>query len=178
MRNDYILIPDNLFDLNIFKLMDDEQSDEIIVFWLRLYTMGEKRTKDGYPFISVANIELDDSVINILTNKKYGESWICSAMHKLIHIGVIRREQCKIIVLPPWLRKRDRTQDAYKKWRTSVFERDGFMCRQCGSKNGLNAHHIAQWAKTEEGSPLRFDINNGVTLCKDCHFDAHGRSWR
>lgn len=61
----------------------------------------------------------------------------------------------------------------YKKWRTQVYERDKFTCRWpgCNKKNGLNAHHIKTWA----GFPgLRFDPNNGITLCKYHHKQVHG----
>jgi 5-methylcytosine-specific restriction endonuclease McrA len=62
----------------------------------------------------------------------------------------------------------------YKKWRTDVYKRDSFMCQMpsCGSKGRLNAHHIKRWA----GNPfLRFNINNGITLCQKCHKSIHNK---
>lgn len=59
----------------------------------------------------------------------------------------------------------------YKKWRSSVFERDLYICRKCGCIGGrLNAHHIYNYATYED---LRFDIGNGVTLCEKCHKEFH-----
>ena len=62
-------------------------------------------------------------------------------------------------------------------WSLSVKERDGNACQICGikagelTKNGkpvvLNSHHI--YAKEGFYSFLMFDINNGVTLCQNCH---------
>jgi hypothetical protein len=174
---DYILIPDDIFELDRFLLADDEAKDTIIVFWLRLYTMCEKRTKDGYPFISVRGVELNDNVLRILTDKMYSEAFISNTMRKLESAGAVIREPGRIIVVPPWVNKRDRSQIAYKKWRMAVYERDGFKCCECGSKKNLNAHHIIHWARLEKGDPLKFDINNGVTLCKKCHLKAHGGCW-
>ena len=57
----------------------------------------------------------------------------------------------------------------YLKWRKKVFERDNYICRKCGAKGNkvyLTAHHIKSWAKYPE---LRFLLNNGLTLCEDCH---------
>ena len=57
----------------------------------------------------------------------------------------------------------------YKVWQLSVYERDEFTCQMpgCGNRgNKLNAHHIKKWSDYIE---LRFDINNGITLCKGCH---------
>ena len=60
----------------------------------------------------------------------------------------------------------------YKEWRQNVFKRDGYQCQWCGAKNGfgravyLEAHHEKEWADYPE---LRFEVSNGITLCKDCH---------
>ena len=59
----------------------------------------------------------------------------------------------------------------YKIWRTLVFERDNWTCQTCGERGGnKEAHHIKQWAYYHK---LRFDVNNGVTLCYDCHKLIH-----
>lgn len=55
----------------------------------------------------------------------------------------------------------------YKDWRKSVFERDKYICQDCGIKKCyITAHHIKSFAKYPE---LRLVISNGRTLCKDCH---------
>mgnify|MGYP001562951312 CR=1 FL=1 len=56
----------------------------------------------------------------------------------------------------------------YKDWRRSVFERDNYQCVIGGKEHGskLNADHIKSFASFPE---LRFDIDNGRTLCEDCH---------
>jgi len=55
----------------------------------------------------------------------------------------------------------------YKKWRLAVFTRDNFTCVNCKKVGGyLEAHHIKSWAKYPK---LRLNINNGITLCRDCH---------
>ncbi len=56
----------------------------------------------------------------------------------------------------------------YKAWRKMVFERDNYTCVLCsnGSGGNLEADHIEPQSQYPE---LRFDINNGRTLCKECH---------
>lgn len=57
-------------------------------------------------------------------------------------------------------------------WRHNVYCRDSFICQICGTNMSgvFNAHHLYNWADYPE---LRYDINNGVTLCENCHTLFH-----
>lgn len=67
--------------------------------------------------------------------------------------------------------KRERSSSRYVEWRTSVYQRDHYTCQTCGQVGGkLNAHHVNPWADHPES---RYDIDNGVTLCKPCHSELH-----
>ena len=64
-----------------------------------------------------------------------------------------------------------RQTSEYKMWRRSVFIRDKYTCRGCGQRGGdLEAHHVTHFAVCEK---LRFDIDNGLTLCVKCHKEMH-----
>lgn len=55
----------------------------------------------------------------------------------------------------------------YRLWRESVFNRDSHTCVWCFKRGGiLHADHIKPFAYFPE---LRFAIDNGRTLCKECH---------
>ena len=54
-----------------------------------------------------------------------------------------------------------------REWREAVFARDAYTCQHCGQVGGkIQADHIRIWAHHPE---LRFDVNNGQTLCRSCH---------
>lgn len=64
-----------------------------------------------------------------------------------------------------------RSSPEYVQWRNYVFASDEYKCRKCKtSGKRLNAHHIRSFAKYPS---LRFDVNNGITFCEDCHIDFH-----
>lgn len=54
------------------------------------------------------------------------------------------------------------------RWREEVFTRDNYCCRisnqDCDGE--VQAHHILRWSEYPE---LRFNINNGITLCHRHH---------
>jgi 5-methylcytosine-specific restriction endonuclease McrA len=61
----------------------------------------------------------------------------------------------------------------YKNWRRSVFIRDEYTCKHCGESHvHIHAHHIVPLV--EDISKI-YDINNGMTLCVNCHSEVHGR---
>ena len=53
----------------------------------------------------------------------------------------------------------------FKEWSTLVKNRDNNKCVICEETNRLNAHHIIGRYNKE----LRFDINNGISLCPYHH---------
>ncbi len=69
---------------------------------------------------------------------------------------------------------RDYRDPIYKAWRQSVKKRDGYKCRwpNCKSKYRLHCHHIKTWASIPA---LRYNINNGITLCRKHHDYIKGR---
>jgi len=71
-------------------------------------------------------------------------------------------------------RQSDRLSAKAKRWRYDVFTRDEFTCQHCGDDRGgnLNAHHIKPWALFPK---LRYDLDNGITLCEPCHKAEHKR---
>jgi len=70
----------------------------------------------------------------------------------------------------------------YRQWRDDIYTKDNFTCQECGDDKGgnLEAHHIKtlsyilqKYEITNLKEALEceelWNINNGITLCKDCH---------
>ena len=55
-------------------------------------------------------------------------------------------------------------------WRNQVFRRDNYQCINCEMIGYIEAHHIKSWANYPD---LRFEVDNGMTLCKKCHNEAN-----
>lgn len=55
----------------------------------------------------------------------------------------------------------------YRKWQKEVYKRDNYICQCCTTKTKkLEGHHLKDFATHEY---LRFEISNGISLCKFCH---------
>jgi len=70
-----------------------------------------------------------------------------------------------------------RESKEYKKWRNEVFKRDEYICKMCyNKKRYVEAHHIKKFSEYPE---LRFDVDNGITLCRKCHNETkhHEKKW-
>jgi len=60
---------------------------------------------------------------------------------------------------------------SHHKWANAVIGRDKSTCQSCGESGvELHAHHIKPYKDYPE---LRFDVDNGLTLCFKCHWNLH-----
>ena len=66
--------------------------------------------------------------------------------------------------------KQDRTSKRYWSWSRAVLKRDKYRCQGCNSADNLIAHHVKSWYDYPQ---YRFHIENGQTLCRDCHILIH-----
>lgn len=69
----------------------------------------------------------------------------------------------------------------YGRWRKDVLKRDKHTCQNCKQQfepKDLDAHHIKRlWLLFKEypkttidfNDEYFYDLNNGMTLCRDCH---------
>lgn len=120
------------------------------------------------------------------TIERKNKCLICGIIHKKAIIVKTCSKKCSEVLRkrmyvgennPNWQggimsdNKKQRQSDLYKNWRLLVFERDKYTCQDCGIiGNTLHSHHIKSFSKHKE---LRFDINNGLTLCFNCHKKLH-----
>ena len=64
------------------------------------------------------------------------------------------------------------TREVQPQLRKLVLERDDWKCTKCNSTVDLHCHHI----DTVINNPIESaDIDNCITLCKDCHRDVHNQ---
>lgn len=104
-------------------------------------------------------------VISVETRKKMSATHLARRERNHFWRGGITEENKKL-----------RNSLEYKLWRESVFARDDYTCQNCASRGCvLHADHIKPFARFPE---LRFAIDNGRTLCVDCHKKTDTYLWR
>ncbi len=56
-------------------------------------------------------------------------------------------------------------------WSKTTKKLDNRMCKNCDSRKNIQAHHIMP---KSDFPKLSLDLDNGITLCRSCHEEAHG----
>ena len=103
---------------------------------------------------------------------KSGKIQSCGCLHREIVSGFDHWDWNA--PTPSYQRKQIRLSEKYEEWRQAVLERDGYTCQCCGSKMNLQVHHKNNFLDYPE---QRFEISNGITLCKKCHFGTEKTSF-
>ena len=85
-----------------------------------------------------------------------------SLIRKINTIGI--NEFCHPFVPIPW--------EYQARWSRFVKDRDKWRCKICGTKKRVVSHHIIFKVYYPKLSLVN---NNGITLCKPCEDQAHGR---
>jgi 5-methylcytosine-specific restriction endonuclease McrA len=164
----YIKIPIDFFENPIIENLGTKNyGDSVILLYLHLLC-ATGRTKGVF---RIGNIALTDDVLDAVFRHDNTHYALCL----LEQNGLVKRNECTIQVFKFWDDLHDRNSQRYKDWRISVFVRDGFRCQSCGTKKEIQAHHIKAWKSNKK---LRYEVSNGITLCRKCHLEAHGGCWR
>jgi len=70
-------------------------------------------------------------------------------------------------------------------WKKDILKRDDYTCQKCGEDQYIQIHHIKHFSKLvkelniktlEEGEKCEalWDLDNGISLCVECHAGEHG----
>lgn len=94
--------------------------------------------------------------------------------HKASRLGIEPGDYRNRIAMSLRIQVSENDAHCLKSWKRLVKERDDNTCQSCGLHEPIivTAHHIT--AVTDGGA--KFDINNGITLCPNCHALEHAIS--
>lgn len=110
--------------------------------------------------------ELVEEVLEIIKREKTlpGQK---KAARTIFIIKYGRTKANKLIF--PIAKVTDRNDSLVGMWTREVKKRDG-ACVRCGNDRNLHAHHINHWV---DDPVNRTNVNNGITLCDNCHSLEH-----
>lgn len=143
-----------------------------------------KINEDGdeyYEDLTYIIAEPDDVVVNFIAgvNTKSASCVLDYMVNEIIreldidYPNTIVLKQVYKKSITPKVGKR-KTGFLHQAWASLVKDRDK-KCTECGSAYDLHAHHIKQYKSHPE---LRNDVNNGITLCGNCHRKWHSENGR
>ncbi len=130
---------------------------------------GNKRAKEGLrpPHL----MDLQKQIAEKRKGKTYSEIYGDEAEKELESRRETHRQRWVGVPRKADQRPKHNGDYHYTDWRRAVFERDSYTCQHCQQRGGaLQAHHIRSWSRHLE---LRYEVENGLTLCKKCHVLAN-----
>ena len=68
-----------------------------------------------------------------------------------------------------------RTNTTLNHWRNKVAARDNYQCVLCHSTEDIHVHHIIP-VSADPADEFKYDVNNGITLCRKHHLQAHSKN--
>ena len=173
----WIKIVTDIFDDEKILLIETlPEADSIIVIWFKLLCLATLKNSQGILEYKPLppSMTLTDEILDTLLHRKSTSKHL-----RILELnGFIKRNPKSILVFPFWHDRHDRGSARYRCWRNEVFERDNYICQECGLNKNIQAHHIISWEKSRDKKALRYLKENGITLCRGCHLKAHGGSWR
>jgi len=148
---------ENLRNYNATKVVSDETKKKLSLFF-----KGRKSTRKNFTHSPETIEKLRElttgKTLSLEARKKLSES--IRGENSCHWKGGLTDEHSRI-----------RKSLEYKLWRQAVYERDEWTCQVCFQKGRkLNAHHVKSFSLFPD---LRFEVDNGVTMCKDCHQERH-----
>lgn len=169
----YLKLKDNFFDLDeIIALESYKNGAFYSTFYLKMLCKSDYYLR-GYRYFN--NVFFDSHSEYLSKKLRCSLQEVGEALYILVDMRLVEFSEDKIIIRDINIDfKRNRSTKQYKDWRSDVFKRDDFTCQHCNKRGvELNAHHIKPWAEHPE---YRFSLDNGLTLCKECHKREHKKN--
>lgn len=165
LKNDFFHEP-------VIKFLESQEDGKgCVLFYIKLLC---ESLSDGGTLRVSEKMPFDNNSLAVITQTTPDD--VARYMAILSYLGLVETLSDKTIIVRKIAVERQRNSPEYKEWRASVFARDDYTCQMCGSRGKeIHAHHVLPWATSPA---TRYRVDNGLTLCADCHRKWHKENGR
>ncbi|MFA5072090.1 MAG: hypothetical protein WC511_07120 [Candidatus Pacearchaeota archaeon] len=158
--------------------------------WQKTQKISEERK------LKASNTLKGRKITWIKKSGKYIKCKVCNKEFYITNSGLNRRfcsRRCSKLREnnPGWtgklketIRKTIESLYEYRLWHSDVLKKDNFKCQKCFSNKNIIVHHIKKVSSIIDEYNIKtiddaincqelWNINNGLTLCQDCHKEEH-----